>query len=68
MKHVLHDNPKAVLLFATKNGLRTQQEFLARFVQENHLEEQFYFIGFRPDINEVFAHADIFLGTCPVCG
>ena len=68
LKRVLQENPKAVLLFATKNGLRTQQEFLERFVKENHLEMQFYFIGFRPDINEVFAHADIFLGTCPVCG
>ena len=68
VKQVLQDNPKAVLLFATKNGLRTQQEFLERFVKENHLEKQFIFIGFRPDINEVFAHADIFLGTCPVCG
>ena len=68
VKRVLKENPKALLLFATKNGLRTQQEFLERFVKENHLEKQFYFIGFRPDINEVFAHADIFLGTCPVCG
>ena len=68
VKRVLQENPKAVMLFATKNGLRTQQEFLERFVKENHLEKQFYFIGFRPDINEVFAQADIFLGTCPVCG
>lgn len=68
VKRVLQENPKAVFLFATKNGLRTQQEFLERFVKENHLEKQFIFIGFRPDINEVFAHADIFFGTCPVCG
>lgn len=68
VKRILQENPKAVLLFATKNGLRTQQEFLERFVRENHLEKQFCYIGFRPDINEVFAHADIFLGTCPVCG
>lgn len=68
VKRVLQENPKAVLLFATKNGLGKQQDFLERFVKENHLEKQFYFIGFRPDINEVFAHADIFLGTCPVCG
>ena len=68
VKRVLQENTKAVLLCATKNGLRTQQEFLERFVKENHLEKQFYIIGFRPDINEVFAHADIFLGTCPVCG
>jgi hypothetical protein len=68
VRRVLQENTKAVLLFATKNGLRTQQEFLERFVKENHLEKQFYFIGFRPDINEVFAHADIFMGTCPICG
>lgn len=68
VKRVLQENPKAVMLFATKNGLQTQQEFMERFVKENHLEKQFYFIGFRPDINEVFAHADIFMGTCPICG
>lgn len=68
VKRVLLENPNAVLLFATKNGLRTQQEYLERFIRENHLEKQFMFIGFRPDINEVFAHCDIFLGTCPVCG
>ena len=68
VKQILIDNPKAVLLFATKNGLRTQQDFLERFVKDNHLENRFIFIGFRPDINEVFAHCDIFLGTCPVCG
>lgn len=68
VKRVLQENPKVVLLFATKIGLRKQQEFLERFVRENHLEKQFIFIGFRPDINEVFAHCDIFLGTCPVCG
>lgn len=68
VKRVLKDNSKAVLLFATKNGLRSQQDFLASFIADNHLENQFFFIGFRPDINEVFAHSDIFLGTCPVCG
>lgn len=68
VKHVLQENPKAIMLFATKNGLRPQQKFLDRFVKENHLEKQFVFIGFRPDINEVFAHTDIFMGTCPICG
>lgn len=68
IKEVLHAHPQAVMLFATKNGLRSQQEFLENFVRDNHLEKQFYFIGFRPDISEVFAHADIFMGTCPVCG
>lgn len=68
VKRVLQDNQNAVLLFATKNGLEKQQVFLESFVKDNFLEKQFYFIGFRPDINEVFAHCDIFMGTCPVCG
>lgn len=68
IKDLLHANPNVVMLLATKNGLRTQQEFLKNFVHQNQLEKQFCFIGFRPDISEVFAHADIFMGTCPVCG
>ena len=68
IKEVLHAHPQAVMLFATKNGLRSQQEFLESFVRDNNLEKQFYFIGFRPDISEVFTNADIFMGTCPVCG
>ena len=43
-------------------------EFLDAFVRDNHLEKQFIYIGFRSDISEVFAHVDIFMGTCPVCG
>ena len=44
------------------------KDFLDAFVRDNHLEQQFKYIGFRSDISEVFAHADIFMGTCPVCG
>ena len=68
VKAVLQENPNAVLLYATKNIVGKTQEFLEAFVKDNKLEKQFFYIGFRPDIYEVFAHSDIFLGTCPVCG
>lgn len=68
VKQVLQDNPKAVILYAIKNRMGKTGEFLDSFVRDNHLEKQFIYIGFRSDISEVFAHADIFMGTCPVCG
>ena len=67
-KQVLQDNPQAVMLYAIKNRMGKTGEFLDAFVRDNHLEKQFIYIGFRSDISEVFAHADIFMGTCPVCG
>ncbi len=68
IKRVLQDNPQAIFLYATKNVMGKTKEFLDAFVKDNHLEQQFKYIGFRSDISEVFAHADIFMGTCPVCG
>lgn len=68
VKRILQENPNAVLLYATKNILGKTKTFLESFIADNHLEKQFYYIGFRSDIYEVFAHCDIFLGTCPVCG
>jgi hypothetical protein len=68
VKRVLQDNPQAIFLYATKNVMGKTKDFLDAFVRDNHLEQQFKYIGFRSDISEVFAHADIFMGTCPVCG
>lgn len=68
VKRVLQDNPQAIFLYATKNVMGKTKEFLDSFIKDNHLEQQFKYIGFRSDISEVFAHADIFMGTCPVCG
>lgn len=68
VKQVLQDNPQAVMLYAIKNRMGKTGEFLDAFVRDNHLEKQFIYIGFRSDISEVFAHVDIFMGTCPVCG
>ena len=68
VKDVLQQNPKAVFLYATKNVMGKTKEFLDSFIKDNKLEKQFKYIGFRSDISEVFAHVDIFMGTCPVCG
>lgn len=67
VKRVLDTFPEVVFLFATKiDGIG--MEFLKSFIHENNYEGRFVYTKFRPDINEVLAHVDIFMGTCPVCG
>jgi hypothetical protein len=68
VKDVLIENPEAIFLFATKNIIGKTDDFLHNFVTKNNLTDRFIYIGFRPDIDEVFKHCDIFMGTCPVCG
>ena len=38
------------------------------FVRKYNLQERFYFIGNRRDIDQVFRHVDIFIGTYPIGG
>lgn len=64
MRKILEDNPDAVLLFAG-NG---DEAPLKRFLCQNNLESRFLLLGHRKDINEVFAHSDIYLGTYPLAG
>ena len=67
VKRVLDTFPEVVFLFATKiDGIGI--DFLNMFIKENHYEGRFIYTKFRPDINEVMAHVDVFMGTCPVCG
>lgn len=67
VKRVLDTFPEVVFLFATKiDGIG--MEFLKSFIHENNYEGRFVYTKFRSDINEVLAHVDIFMGTCPVCG
>lgn len=68
VKEILIQNPEAVIVFANKILNSKGQVFLDKFISENKFEERFLPIGFRPDINEVFKHCDIFLGTCPMSG
>lgn len=67
VKRLLDTYPEVVFLFATKED-NLGMQFLQKFITDNHFEGRFIYTKFRPDINEVMAHADIFMGTCPVCG
>lgn len=67
VKRVLDTFPEVVFWFATKvEGQKL--ETIDEFIRENHYEGRFFYTPFRRDINEVLAHVDIFMGTCPVCG
>lgn len=67
VKRLLDTFPEIVFLFATKvDGIG--EEYLQSFIKNNHYEGRFIYTKFRPDINEVLANVDIFMGTCPVCG
>ena len=64
---LLNRYPQVVFLFATKNIPEGDSD-IRRFIQENHLEGRFIYISFRPDIYQVFAHCDIYMGTSPASG
>lgn len=67
VKRLLDTFPEVVFLFATK-GDGIGMDFLQKFIHENHYEGRFIYTKFRPDINEVLIHSDIFMGTCPAGG
>jgi hypothetical protein len=68
VKALLNENPEAVVLFACKLGNNQVDSILNDFIISNGFQNRFIPIGFRPDINEVFTHCDIFMGTCPMSG
>ena len=67
VKRLLDGYPDVVFLFATKirNGINYE---IDRFVKDNGFEGRFIYINYRKDINEVFKHCDIYMGTCPASG
>lgn len=67
VKRLLDTFPEVVFLFATK-GDGIGMDFLQKFICDNHFEGRFIYTKFRPDINEVLAHTDIYMGTCPASG
>lgn len=67
VKELLNRHPNVVFLFATK-GDNIGMDFLHNFIKENQFEKRFIYTKFRPDINEVLAHTDIYMGTCPASG
>ena len=67
VKEILERYPQVVFLFATKNIPEGDSE-IKRFILDNQFEGRFIYIQFRPDIYQVFAHCDIYMGTCPTSG
>ena len=64
VKQLLNENLGAVVLFAGAG----EDAPIQKFIKENNFEQRFILIGNRTDINEVFRHCDIFLGTFPFGG
>ena len=64
VKHILDENPQAILLYAGDGDTGGVNAFIA----ENKYENRFILLGFRQDINEVFKHCDIYLCTYPSAG
>ena len=60
--------PNLLVLYAAKNISSKEQERLNAFLAEKDYASRMVNIGFRADINEVFQHIDIFMGTCPMSG
>lgn len=67
VKDILDNYPQVVFLFATKNIPEGDTE-IKKFIADNHFEGRFIYLQFRPDIFQVFAHCDIYMGTCPASG
>ena len=64
---LLVENPSVVVLYAMK-GKATEfgKQVIGRYGKS--IMDRFVQIGFRRDINEVFQHCDIYLGTSPMSG
>lgn len=67
VKALLDAHPNVNFLYAVKSNPEGDEEII-NFISKNHYEDRFFFINFRPDIFQVFAHCDIYMGTCPTSG
>ena len=67
VQNILKKYPQVVFLFATKNIPEGDSD-IHHFIRDNHFENRFIYISFRPDIYQVFAHCDIYMGTSPTSG
>lgn len=64
MKHILEIVPNSIILYAGDGDRKP----VLRFIKNNNLEKKFLLLGTRKDINQVFAHCDIYLDTYPFSG
>ena len=68
VKCILDNYPQVVFWYATKITNKTGVNRIRDFIKENHFEGRIFLTSFRPDINEVMSHVDIYMGTCPASG
>ena len=68
LKSVVNENDEVVVLFSCKHDNGNAPAILSKFIVTNGFEKKVIPLGFRPDINEVFAHCDIYMGTSPMSG
>ncbi len=64
VKQLIKENQNIVLLYAGAGNM----EPMKKFIKENNLTDSVFLLGNRRDINEVFKHCDIYLGTYPIAG
>lgn len=65
---LLLDNPNAIVLYAGKGDTDNRDKAIRDLAGGKDLSKRLIPIGFRTDINEVFAHCDIYMGTSPMSG
>lgn len=66
---ILIKNPNVVILYAIKGDVNKRQlEAVRELTSDDSVLTRLIPLGFRTDINEVFRHCDIYLGTCPMSG
>lgn len=64
VKQILLENQKVIFLFAGSGDKLP----IESFIKSNAFENRFFLLGNRLDINEVFKHCDIYMGTYPYGG
>lgn len=67
ISQILHRWKNVVFLFASKS-IPEGDKAIKEFITTEGLEGRFIHITFRPDIYQVFAHCDIYMGTSPTSG
>lgn len=63
-KAILNANPEAVIVYAGVG----QETPVRKLVSKYGIEDRFYLLGWRKDINELFDKSDVFLSTYPAIG
>ena len=61
---ILLENSNSIFLWAGGGDLT----YISNFIKKHHIENRFYLIGNRTDINAVFDRIDIYFNTYPVGG